>query len=129
MSESEQSKVNTQILDSVEAANRATIIPSLPRVEGADKASQAVAQATAMAIQDATDNLRNAMTIATTATGVAMSQLLATGDPKYCKAVICAQGVIDSAACQFKNIGGDAANVLSGFKLRADGTTIPGPNS
>ena len=51
---------------------------TLPTPSGASaKALQSVAQSVALAIQDATDNLRNVNTIGTTAIGAAMSQLLA----------------------------------------------------
>lgn len=51
--------------------------PSLIRIAGAGRAYQSVAQSTAIAIQDATDYLRNMNTIAATATAIGMAQLVA----------------------------------------------------
>ncbi|MBT9316630.1 hypothetical protein [Leptothoe spongobia] len=68
--------VNPQIIDSVNQTQLATMSPQVVKTSGAGKAYQSVAQSAAIAIQDATDNLRNASTIATTAAGVAISQML-----------------------------------------------------
>ncbi len=124
---SDISKVNSQILGSVEAVALATMPPMDARVSGLGKAVQSVAQSAAIAVQDATDNLRNSMIIATTAIGVAMSQLIATGDPAYTQVIETAKGVIDAAARQFNDIGSDAASVLSGFKLNPPVVPGPGP--
>lgn len=81
-----------------------------------NKAQQAVAQATAIAIQDATDNLRNLNTISTTAVGVALSQLLATGDPKYVTVIQEAQKVVTVGAENFKSVGEKASTILQSYK-------------
>ncbi|AWB67503.1 hypothetical protein C2869_14110 [Saccharobesus litoralis] len=80
------------------------------------KAQQAVAQSTAIAVQDATDNLRNINTIATTAIGVALSQLLATGDQKYVKVLEEAQKVMVNGAENYASVGEKAAKILKDFK-------------
>lgn len=85
------------------------------RQEGAGKAYQSVAQSTAIAIQDATDNLRNLNTISTTAQGVAMAQFLATGESKYAKALELAQSMSTQAANNFLLVGTNAADVLKGY--------------
>ncbi|ALO41662.1 hypothetical protein AAEU28_12825 [Pseudoalteromonas sp. SS15] len=85
-------------------------------VNARKKAEQAVAQSTAIAVQDATDNLRNLSTITTTAIGVALSQLLATGDPKYSKVIEEAQKVLEKGTEQFANIGKESAKILEQFK-------------
>lgn len=85
------------------------------RQEGAGKAYQAVAQSTALAVQDATDNLRNINTISATALGVAMAQFLATKDPQYVTAIEEAQKMATAAASNFKTIGVNAADVLKAF--------------
>lgn len=79
------------------------------------KAQQAVAQSTAIVVQDAADNLRNLSTITTTAIGVALAQLLATGDPKYSKVIEEAQKVMTDSAANFATIGENAAKVLKAF--------------
>jgi len=82
---------------------------------GAGKAYQSVAQSTAIAVQDATDALRNISTIATTAAGVAMAQLLATGDAKYVTVLNQSQDLMKSATQDYANVGAVAAGVLKGF--------------
>ncbi|KZN34738.1 hypothetical protein [Pseudoalteromonas luteoviolacea] len=79
------------------------------------KAQQAVAQSTSMAVQDATDNLRNLSTITTTAIGVALSQLLATGDPKYVKVIEEAQKAMTKGTENFSDVGTKAAKILKDF--------------
>lgn len=51
--------------------------------KNAGKVYESISESTAIAIQDATDNLRNINTIATTAFGVAVSQFLSSGVPDY----------------------------------------------
>ena len=96
-----------------------SISPQLMKEEGTMKAYQSVAQSTALAIQDAVDNLRNINTISTTAAGVAMSQMLAKPDPVHVKfyqdIINNAQTMAEKAAENFKTIGTNAAAVLSGF--------------
>lgn len=79
------------------------------------KAQQAVAQSSAIAIQDAADNLRNLSTITTTAIGVALAQLLATGDPKYSKVIEEAQKVMTKGTENFAKVGEKAAKILTDF--------------
>ena len=65
-----------------------SITPQIMQDEGTIKAFQSVAQSTALAVQDAVDNLRNVNTISSTAIGVAMAQMLAVpaeaGQYNYC---------------------------------------------
>ena len=88
---------------------------TMVREEGAGKAYQSVAQSTAIAIQDATDNLRNLNTISATAMGVSMAQFIETGDPKYAQAIELAQKMATMAAGNFMLIGTNAADVLKGY--------------
>ncbi len=85
------------------------------RQEGAGKAYQSVAQSTAIAIQDATDNLRNVNTISATAMGVSMAQFIATGDSKYSQAIELAEKMATIAASNFLLVGTNAADVLKGY--------------
>lgn len=80
------------------------------------KAKQSVAQSTAIAIQDAVDNLRNLNTISTTAIGVALSELLATGDPKYIDVIVQAQKVMSKGTENFAELGGKAAEIAKLFE-------------
>jgi hypothetical protein len=108
-------KVNAQVIDVINQVQLATMSPQVVLTSGAGKAYQSVAQSTAIAVQDATDALRNISTIATTAMGVAMAQFLATGDPKYATALDKAQEMVQGATTDYAKIGSAAAAVLKGF--------------
>jgi len=83
---------------------------------GAGKAFQMVAQSAALAVQDATDNLRNLSTLSTTAIGVAMSQLMSSGDLKTWVPVIqAAQQIVRQSTGDFERIGQCAAKVVKEF--------------
>ncbi|QHB71476.1 hypothetical protein [Stenotrophomonas sp. 364] len=109
------SNVNAQVIDVINQVQIATMSPQVVLTSGAGKAYQSVAQSTAIAVQDATDALRNVSTIATTAAGVAMAQYLATGDDKYAKVLTQAQTMMQGATEDFTRIGTAAASVLKGF--------------
>ncbi|AHE27328.1 hypothetical protein V4E86_05680 [Burkholderia pseudomallei] len=109
------SKVNSQVIDVINQSQLATMSPQVVLTSGAGKAYQSVAQSTALAVQDATDALRNITTIATTAAGVAMAQFLATGKPQYATALTQAQEMMKSATDDYAKIGTVAATVLKGF--------------
>ncbi|MGD9159781.1 MAG: hypothetical protein PVG39_15305 [Desulfobacteraceae bacterium] len=108
-------KVNAQVVDSLSVASQATMKPDIVRIEGAGKAYQSVAQSMAIAIQDATDNLRNLNTISTTAQGVAMAKYLETKESDYGQIIEQAQKMSTEAAETFRLIGTNAADVLKGF--------------
>ncbi len=107
--------VNPQITDTIKVSQQATMSSTVVKVSGAGKAYQSVAQSAAIAVQDATDNLRNISTISTTALGVAMAQLLATGDTKYVEAITTAQSMMSRATSDFTNIGEAAAAIANKF--------------
>ncbi len=92
-----------------------SMTPQIIREEGAGKAYQSVAQSTALAIQDAADNLRNINSISATAIGVAMAQFLETKDPIYAQAIDIATKMSVDAANTFRMIGTNAADVLNGY--------------
>ena len=79
------------------------------------KAQQAVAQSTAIAVQDAADNLRNVSTITTTAISVALAQLLATGDKKYVDVIDTAQKAMSNTIENYAQVGEKSAKILSDF--------------
>ena len=108
-------KVNAQIIDVINQVQSAAMSPQVVLTSGAGKAYQSVAQSTAIAVQDAADALRGMATIATTAAGVAMAQLLATGDDKYAKVLVQAQALMQGATDDFTKVGTAAAQVLKGF--------------
>ena len=69
----------------------------------------------AIAVQDGADYLRNVSTIAATAIGVAMAQIVATDGAQGTTALNKAQGLVAAAAKDFETIGQTAATVLNGF--------------
>lgn len=93
------------------------ITPQIIQEEGAGKAYQSVAQSTALAIQDATDNLRNINTISTTAMGVAIAQALAVPElaSQYGEIITMATTMSTAATANFAAIGTSAAAVLNGY--------------
>lgn len=113
----DNTQVNPQVTDTINALQTATMSPSVVTTSGAGKAYQSVAQSTAIAVQDATDMLRNLSTISSTAIGVAMSQMLA--DPSkasdYMQVLTQANDMVAKAAANFKTIGENAAKVLENF--------------
>lgn len=105
-------------LDSVKRTQSATIVPDILFQSGAGKAFQFVAQSAAMAVQDATDNLRNMSILSSTAIGVAMTQLMSSGDVKtWIPVIAAAQEVVKQSAADFKTIGLIAAQVVSEFPV------------
>lgn len=97
-------------------ADAATADATYPAQQAGGMAVQSVAQSMAIAIQDATDMLRNVSTIATTAMGVAAAKWIETPEMVLYKQIIdTAQGLIQTAAGDFLTIGQNAATVLSAF--------------
>jgi len=92
-----------------------TPLTTVIRSEGAGKAYQSVAQSTAIAIQDAADNMRNINTISATALGVSIAQFIETGDSKYAQAIELAQKMSLDAANTFKVVGSNSADVIKGY--------------
>ena len=113
----EHNKVNPEIVGSIKEIECLTMAPGVVKTSGAGKAYQSVAQSMAIAVQDATDHLRNMSTVSSTAIGVAMAQMLA--DPKnaktYEQVIKNMQSVACTAAQHFKQVGEDAGDVLTDF--------------
>jgi hypothetical protein len=84
----------------------------LPAQTAINNAQQSIAQSTAIALSDATDNLRNLNTLSTTAIGVALSHYLETGDPKFRNVIEEAQKVVSRGAENFGFVGEKIATVL-----------------
>lgn len=114
MSESNQSEI-------VPIDNN-NVHPDIIKIQGAGKAYQSVAQSMALAIQDATDHLRNISTVASTAVAVATEMMIADPDKleQYVKIINQAQETVNKAATTFKDIGTDAGDVLDNFPSGSD---------
>lgn len=107
--------VNPQITNSIQAVQQATLTDDVIKHSGAGKAYQSVAQSTAIAVQDAADQLRNMSTISATAAGVALSQMLAgdeTNPPQVLQQI---QTLMENSAKNFKTIGQSASDILNQF--------------
>jgi len=112
----DEGNVNSQIVSTVGAMQSATLNGNVIKLSGAGKAYQSVSQSSAIAIQDATDNLRNINTMATTAMGVALAQMLATGNAAQYSAVIDqANKMIAASTVNFTAVGTGASNLVSDF--------------
>lgn len=112
------STVDAQIIDIINQAQTATMSATNVTTSGAGKAYQSVAQSSAIAVQDATDALRNIATIATSAAGVAMAQLLASPPPeqeKYLTVLKEAQTMMTQATNDYTAIGQAASAILQQF--------------
>ncbi len=114
---SDPANVNAQITDSISKATSAVLSPDVVQISGSGKAYQSIAQSMAIAVQDATDNLRNLSTISTTAQGVAISKLLETKDTTYAQILEKAQDMMVQANDAFKTSGSNAADILKSFSI------------
>lgn len=103
-----------ELVDVINQTSIATLSPQVVQTSGAGKAYQSVAQSAAIAVQDATDNLRNISTITTTATGVALSELIA-GNGGAAEALKVAQVTLAQGIKDYAAICDAASNVLKDF--------------
>ncbi len=109
-----QGALNQQIVDAVTMAN-STVLDAAGS-EGAAVAYQKVTQATAFAIQDSTDYLRNIMTISSAATGVCLQKMIVekTTDP-YTDIIAAAAKAVTDAQTNFSTIGASAGEIATNF--------------
>lgn len=111
--------VNSQIVDSINQTQLATMSPQVVKTSGAGKAYQSVAQSAAIAIQDATDNLRNVSTLATTAAGVAIAQMLVAKDAKsqelYANVLDQSKKLVSNSTQDLATIGTAMATLMKEF--------------
>ena len=109
--------VNAQVIDIINQAQTATMSHQVVLTSGAGKAYQSVAQSSAIAIQDATDALRNITTMATSAAGIAIAQMLANPATAslYKDVLTEAQTIMTNAAADYSTIGTAAAAILQEF--------------
>ena len=106
---------NSELLEELEAIARVALDPEAIQSGGAGKAYHAVAQSAALAIQDAVDALRNTTATATTASGIALAQFLASGDARYLDVLSQAQAMVTKAIQDLDAVGAAAAKVLTQF--------------
>jgi hypothetical protein len=110
-------QVNSQIVDAVRQTRNAVRIDAgdTSKVLDAGVGYQKASQAAAFAVQDATDYLRNIMTIASTAQGMALKLLIETKDMFYVEVLTNAQSAVSMAATNLENVGTSATSVATKF--------------
>ena len=90
--------------------------PTMPRAVARGAAYQAVAQAAAMAVQDATASLRAMTQLAGVAESVIMALMIENPDvnvPKYAPAVTAITAMVTSATTHLGDVGQQAGRVLT----------------
>lgn len=109
--------VNPQILSAVASTNKSVLGASKETGQGV--AYQKVSQAAAFAVQDATDYMRNVMTVALTAQGIALKLMIEKKDPSYAPVLAAAQEAVTMANTAFGAIGATAGQVVANFPTGA----------
>jgi hypothetical protein len=107
------SAIDAAILDAIHQTQLATMSREALS-SGSGRAYQAVAASAAIAVQDATEMLRNVSTVSTTAIGVAMAQMLE-GDTGARETLTAAQTALDTAVRSYAAICEAASMALKGF--------------
>jgi len=107
--------VDPRVIDAIVQSQHATMDPQTVLAEARGKAYQAIAQSAAIAVQDAADALRGVTSLATAATGAALSQYLATGDPRFLEVLPQAREMVDGAIEDFSAVGTAAARLMTEF--------------
>jgi len=99
-----------------EGADPPKISAKAPAMQAVGVSVQSIAQSMAIAVQDATDLLRNISTIETTAIGVASAKWVANPENVLYKQVISScEDTIKEAADIFKTIGINTSEVLKKY--------------
>ncbi|MEG3620291.1 hypothetical protein V5T82_17640 [Magnetovibrio sp. PR-2] len=107
--------VNPQILDAVSQTTSAVM--GTAANQGAATAYQKVAQATAFAVQDATDYSRNISNIAMTAQGVIVTKMLEdqSNIPIYTPVLATLQEMVTAAATNLATVGTTAGDIATSY--------------
>jgi hypothetical protein len=108
-------EVDPSIVDTIKQTEIATMSAQVVKTGADGKARQAVAQAVALAVQDAAAALRHTTAIATSASGIALAHFLASGDERYLDALAATQTMVSSAIANFGAVGAAAAAILNEF--------------
>jgi hypothetical protein len=111
--------VNAQIIDAVNQTN--TMVFGSAADQGAATAYQKVAQASAFAVQDATDYSRNVENIAMTAQGIIVAKMLAdqSSIPIYTPLLATLQEMVVAASTNLATVGTTAATIASSYPSKA----------
>lgn len=107
---------DSALASALELSRHHVLAPEAIHNQGAGMAYQLVAHAAALAVQDATDHLRNAGLLGATSTAVAAARMIETGDGAAWREVLQeSQKIVDRAAETFHRIGLSAAEILRSF--------------
>lgn len=111
--------VNSQILDAVKQSTTA-VMSSAPQ-QAAATSYQKVLQATAFAVQDATDYLRNIENVAMTGQGVIVAKMLAdeTTIPIYTPVLAVLQEMVVAATTNLATVGATSTTIATSYPSKA----------
>jgi len=87
-----------------------------PLSYGAGIAVQSISQSVAIAVQDASDFMRDVATIETTAIGVATKKMIETENPLYIPLIEACQETMNKAATYWTTVGKDGAEILQAYQ-------------
>ncbi|MCY1647033.1 hypothetical protein OVA11_08195 [Caulobacter sp. SL161] len=113
-----QDGIARELIDALNQAAEATMTPSTVQTDSAGKAYQMVALASALAVQDAVDSMRNVGTLADAASAAALSQLAATGEARYLEVLKAADEMRAQSVNIFSARAQAAAELLQKFPTR-----------
>lgn len=91
-----------------------------PLAYGAGIAVQSISQSVAIAVQDASDLMRDIATIESTAIGVATKKMIAEKNPLYIPIIESCQKVMTDASKYWLEVGENGAKVLSAYQAVID---------
>lgn len=91
-----------------------------PLAYGAGIAVQSISQSVAIAVQDASDLMRDIATIESTAIGVATKKMIAEKNPLYIPIIESCQKVMTEASQYWLDVGENGAKVLSAYQAVID---------
>lgn len=107
--------VNSQILDAVKQSTTA-VMASAPQ-QAVGTSYQKVLQATAFAVQDATDYLRNIENVAMTGQGVIVAKMLANKEdiPIYTPVLAILQEMVVAATTNLATVGATSTTIATSY--------------
>jgi hypothetical protein len=109
--------MSTQVVDALKVAQGLTVHQQVAQAQGEGMAYQVVAQASASAVADASNYLRNISALSVAAMAAMTTRMTETGDAAaWQDAMQQVQQTTRDAADVFKDVGETSAKVLTAFK-------------
>lgn len=112
----ESNKKTTHAIHSSPESGDTTKRLTQPLSYGAGIAVQSISQSVAIAVQDASDFMRDIATIETTAIGVATKKMIETENPLYIPLIEACQETMTKAAEYWTTVGKDGAEILQAYQ-------------